>query len=156
MNFSQQQALLAQQNGALEALERRRERERAAMAQRSDPAAGRALPPRVPEDDDSGDEVDQISTRTLAIARYKRNHDWMNEVFHHAAFSQKATQAKPRSAYSIFTTADLKLKTGTLQAEIETLQARVAQRRADKIREAQSVQDSGDVSMGGIGEPITV
>jgi hypothetical protein len=32
------------------------------------------------------DEVDQISTRTLAIARYKRNHDWMNEVFHHAAF----------------------------------------------------------------------
>src|SRR6266700_1584639 len=40
MNFSQQQALLAQQNGALEALERRRERERATMAQRSDPAAG--------------------------------------------------------------------------------------------------------------------
>ena len=77
MNFSQQQALLAQQNSNLEALERRRERERAAMAQRSDPASGvssrvffllyprsdwrwrpamkqRALPARVPEDDDSG------------------------------------------------------------------------------------------------------
>src|SRR6266567_3849926 len=40
MNFSQQQALLAQQNGTLEAMERRRERERATMAQRSDPAAG--------------------------------------------------------------------------------------------------------------------
>lgn len=39
MNFSQQQAMLAQQNSNMEALERRRERERAAMAQRSDPAA---------------------------------------------------------------------------------------------------------------------
>ena len=40
MNFNQQQAMLAQQNNNMEALERRRERERAAMAQRSDPAAG--------------------------------------------------------------------------------------------------------------------
>ena len=55
------------------------------------------------EDDDSGgsynfvflishlhpmyaDEVDQISTRTLAIARYKHNHDWMNDVFCQAAY----------------------------------------------------------------------
>jgi len=39
MNFSQQQAMLAQQNSNMEALERRREHERAAIAQRSDPAA---------------------------------------------------------------------------------------------------------------------
>lgn len=32
------------------------------------------------------DEVDSISTRTLALARYKRNHDWMNDVFNQAAF----------------------------------------------------------------------
>lgn len=54
------------------------------------------------EDDDSGgehcsilhssqfdpvlDEMDGISTRTLALTRYKRNHDLMNEVFVHAAF----------------------------------------------------------------------
>jgi hypothetical protein len=44
MNFGQQQALLAQQNGAMEALERRRERERAAMVQRSDQAAGVSVP----------------------------------------------------------------------------------------------------------------
>ena len=39
---------------------------------------------------------------------------------------------------------------------MEALQAKAAQRRADKIRESQSVQDPGDVPMGGIGEPITV
>lgn len=34
----------------------------------------------------SADEVDQISTRTLAVARYKHNHDWMNDVFRQAAY----------------------------------------------------------------------
>lgn len=58
--------------------------------------------PTRPEDDDSGgrpphlvlflaadlrlDENDQISTRTLALTRYRRNHDIMNEVFKHAAY----------------------------------------------------------------------
>ncbi|KIM43265.1 hypothetical protein M413DRAFT_399631 [Hebeloma cylindrosporum] len=154
MNFSQQQAMLAQQNSNMEALERRRERERAAMAQRSDPAAGRPPPSRT-EDDDSGDEIDQISTRTLATARYKRNHDWMNEVFHQAAFGQKTSPTKIRGVYSVFNISDIESKTGTLQAEIEALQAKAAQRRADKIRESQSVQ-GGDVSMAGIGESIAV
>lgn len=27
-----------------------------------------------------------ISTRTLALTRYKRNHEYMNEVFMYAAF----------------------------------------------------------------------
>ena len=42
MNFSQQQAMLAQQNQTMEALERRRERERERerAAQRVDPATG--------------------------------------------------------------------------------------------------------------------
>ena len=34
------------------------------------------------------DEHEHISTRSLALARYKRNHDYMNEVFNHAAFSE--------------------------------------------------------------------
>lgn len=35
------------------------------------------------------DELDHISTRSLALARYKRNHDIMNAVFMHAAFGTK-------------------------------------------------------------------
>ena len=80
MNFSQQQAMLAQQNSNMEALERRREHERAAMAQRSDPAARvstslrvtldltdllpmnqRPVPPRGADDDDSGGKSLQSS-----------------------------------------------------------------------------------------------
>ena len=42
----------------------------------------------------SADEVDTISTRALAVARYKRNHDWMNEVFHQAAFGLSYTPVR--------------------------------------------------------------
>ena len=35
------------------------------------------------------DELDHISTRSLALARYKRNHDIMNAVLMHAAFGTK-------------------------------------------------------------------
>ncbi|RCH79878.1 hypothetical protein CU098_007856, partial [Rhizopus stolonifer] len=29
----------------------------------------------------SGDELDDISARDIAIARYKRNHDYLSEIF---------------------------------------------------------------------------
>lgn len=45
------------------------------------------MPPTRLEDDDSADESDMISARTLALTRYKRNHEFMNEVFMYAAFS---------------------------------------------------------------------
>ena len=32
------------------------------------------------------DEIEHITTRSLALARYKRNHEFMNEVFMQAAF----------------------------------------------------------------------
>ncbi len=32
------------------------------------------------------DESETISTRTLALTRYRRNHEFMNEVFMYAAF----------------------------------------------------------------------
>ena len=41
---------------------------------------------RMVEDDDSADESETISTRTLALTRYRRNHEFMNEVFMYAAF----------------------------------------------------------------------
>ncbi|KDR82618.1 hypothetical protein GALMADRAFT_238026 [Galerina marginata CBS 339.88] len=162
MNYSQQQAMLAQQSSNMEALERRRERERERerASQRNDPAAGRPPQQRPPDDDDSGDEIDQISTRTLALARYKRNHDWMNEVFHQAAFGKiLATEPKPRP-YSVFSKSEIDEKTAKLQAELDALQSKTAQRRADKIRDAQSqsisvAQESSDLSMGG-GDPSAI
>jgi hypothetical protein len=61
------------------------------------------MPPRIEEDTDPGaspmpflvllcltpcpaDDLEHISTRTLAATRYKRNHEYMAEVFMHAAF----------------------------------------------------------------------
>jgi hypothetical protein len=39
------------------------------------------------------DESEQISTRSLALTRYKRNHELMNEVFMFAAFGGPAARA---------------------------------------------------------------
>ena len=44
---------------------------------------------RMVEDDDSADESETISTRTLALTRYRRNHEFMNEVFMYAAFGTR-------------------------------------------------------------------
>ncbi|KAF8195534.1 hypothetical protein BJ912DRAFT_957368 [Pholiota molesta] len=153
MNFNQQQAMLAQQNNNMEALEqRRRERERQQQQER---AAQRPPPQRMVEDEDSGDEVDSISTRTLALARYKRNHDWMNDVFNQAAFGKRSAPPKP-SPYSIFSKTEIEEKAAKLQAELDALQSKSAQRRADKVQEAQNGQNQGDIPMGSIGESITV
>ncbi len=34
------------------------------------------------------DEYDHITTRSLALSRFKRNHDYMHEVFLHAAYGK--------------------------------------------------------------------
>lgn len=86
------------------------------------------LPPqqqRPVDDEDSSDELEQISTRTLALSRYKRNHELMNEVFMHAAFGMDPstyllllantspgdkTIPKTPPAYSIFSKDDLEAK----------------------------------------------
>jgi hypothetical protein len=50
-----------------------------------------APPPPQPQrldEEDSADELENISTKTLALTRYKRNHELMNEVFAYAAFGQ--------------------------------------------------------------------
>ncbi|GAB5590468.1 hypothetical protein Unana1_05368 [Umbelopsis nana] len=38
-------------------------------------------PPNEDADEPSGDELDDISTRDIAMARYKRNHDYLSEIF---------------------------------------------------------------------------
>ncbi|KAF9454857.1 hypothetical protein P691DRAFT_655442 [Macrolepiota fuliginosa MF-IS2] len=104
MGIHQQQAMVAQQNNNMEMMERR-QRERQAAERAANPP-GR--PPR-PEDDDSGDEADQVSSRTLAMARYKRNHEMMNEVFQTAAFGNKSIPPQP-SPYSNFSQPELEAK----------------------------------------------
>ncbi|KAF8635976.1 hypothetical protein AX15_000140 [Amanita polypyramis BW_CC] len=123
------QAMVAQQNANMEMLERRRERERAREA-----AANR---PRVEEDDSAGDETDQISTKTLAMTRYRRNHDLMNEVFMHAALGDKNAPG-PRTPYSVFDQSDLESKMSKLQSEIAVLQERAA--KGDVVRSRANVE----------------
>lgn len=74
-----------------------------------------------------------ISTRTLALTRYKRNHELMEEVFKKAAFGKYsdhsvlvrhscyrkgalATPPPPPPAYSIFDKAELESKAVSLDA----------------------------------------
>jgi hypothetical protein len=47
-------------------------------------------PPQRLDEEDSADELEHISTRALALSRYRRNHELMNEVFTHAAFGQSS------------------------------------------------------------------
>ncbi|KAL1936971.1 hypothetical protein VTO73DRAFT_2823 [Trametes versicolor] len=68
------QALLAHQNSNMEALEKR------AIRDRSGSMNSRQAAARV-DDDDSADESDTISTRTLALTRYRRNHEFMSGVW---------------------------------------------------------------------------
>ncbi|KAI0655423.1 hypothetical protein C8Q70DRAFT_923724 [Cubamyces menziesii] len=132
------QALLAHQNSNMEALEKR------AMRDRSASMGPRQAGSRV-EDDDSADESETISTRTLALTRYRRNHEFMNEVFMYAAFGNK-NAISPPPPYSIFKKADLENKVAKLTAEIEELKNRSAARKQTVSAVA---NDFADVSMEG-------
>ncbi|KAG7445710.1 uncharacterized protein BT62DRAFT_981111 [Guyanagaster necrorhizus] len=155
----QQQAMLAQQNNNMEILERKRERERA--RERGASMAPRP-PPRV-EEEDSGDEIDMISTKALALTRYRRNHDIMNAVFKHAAYGGKYTPTFP-PPYSIFNKTELEDKTNQLSAEIAALNARAIERNAAKaLAEQERLQqkaalafDLGDASMENLSDSIVV
>ena len=57
-------------------------------------------PPQRHDEEDSAEELEHISTRTLALTRYKRNHELMNEIFTHAAFSQLSLTSVHRAACS--------------------------------------------------------
>ncbi|KIK91962.1 hypothetical protein PAXRUDRAFT_830405 [Paxillus rubicundulus Ve08.2h10] len=138
------QAMIAQQNNNMEALERRRERERARERSGS-MGVQRPGPPRL-DDDDSADEFDVISTRTLALTRYRRNHELMEEVFKQASFGN-VTTSSARPAYSIFDKAELDSKVAKLQEEVEALQAQAAERKARRSAAEDVVVGSGPTPM---------
>ncbi|KAJ3868863.1 hypothetical protein EV359DRAFT_31371 [Lentinula novae-zelandiae] len=107
-NQQQAQALIAQQNSNMEMLEARRTHSLAPPGRRPVGAPGGQ---GSPDDDDSGDEIDSISTRTHALMRYKRNHDLMNEVFVKASFGDSKP---PTSPYAIFDKKELDEKAVSL------------------------------------------
>ncbi|KZT12275.1 uncharacterized protein LAESUDRAFT_640802 [Laetiporus sulphureus 93-53] len=123
------QSLLAQQNSNMDALERRA-RERSASMNRHVQSQQRL------EEDDSADESDMISTRTLALTRYRRNHEFMNEVFMFAAFGESASISyfcAPPPPFSIFDKTALDEKAAKLATEVEELQAKAAARREARL-----------------------
>ncbi|KAI0036295.1 hypothetical protein K488DRAFT_31741, partial [Vararia minispora EC-137] len=78
---AQQQVQLQAQNQHMAALERQRAQAQAqAHPQRAPPA-----PPRLEEEPDPAEDIEHITTRTLAMARYRRNGEFMADVFVHAA-----------------------------------------------------------------------
>ncbi|KAF9254608.1 hypothetical protein L218DRAFT_1082253 [Marasmius fiardii PR-910] len=134
MGLAQQQAMIAQQNNRMEMMEARRERARSGST---------ARPPQMLEDD-SGDEAEMISTKTLALTRYKRNHDLMNEVFTHAAFGDKH-KPPPAPPYSIFKKEELEEQAEKLKAEIEALEALPS--RVRTLKQSTTTVSGEDVSM---------
>ncbi|CAL1713720.1 unnamed protein product [Somion occarium] len=137
------QAMLAQQNSRMEAMERNaRERER------SGSMSLRPAPPRETEEDFILDDSDLITGRALALARYRRNHEFMNEVFMHAGFGMLKEKPEIKPAYSIFNKEELEAKIAKLTTEVEDLKTRAAERQAAKDAENQLA----DVAM----EPLSL
>ncbi|KAI0747576.1 hypothetical protein C8Q74DRAFT_510852 [Fomes fomentarius] len=139
------QAMLAHQNSNMEALDRRGQRERGGGMVPT-PSIQRQSASRVVEEDDSADESETISTRTLALTRYRRNHEFMNEVFMYAALGDKKAPLPP-PPYSIFNLPDLKDKVAKLTEEVEELKSRAAER---KQAAAAAAGDLRDVPMDGL------
>lgn len=133
------QAMLAHQKNNMEALAQRSQRERERSGSMNNRMASR------PDDDDSADEADMISTRTLALTRYRRNHEYMNEVFMYAGFGNLKEAPPSKPAYAVFKKKDLDAKSLKLQAEIEELTAKATARA-----EARRMEDFADVSMEGL------
>ncbi|KAI0088622.1 hypothetical protein BDY19DRAFT_994000 [Irpex rosettiformis] len=145
IGFGDPQAMLAQRNNAMEALERRNraERERSASMVARTGAQARV------EEEDSADESEMISIRNLALARYRRNHEFMNAVFNQAAFGKHLEQSEVKPAYAIFNTEDLQSKIAKLETEIDSLDAAATARRMARYGQT-FANTSMDVQMEGV------
>jgi len=97
-------------------------------------------------DEDEEIEKEMISTRTLALTRFQRNHEFMDEVFMQAALGDKHPP-KRKSPWSIFDASELESKAAKLTTEITELQRQVEERRSQQAALASA---DGDVSMSAI------
>jgi len=99
--------------------------------------------PAMHQDEDEEIEKEMISTRTLALTRFQRNHEFMDEVFVQAALGDK-DPPKRKSPWSIFDIEELERKNEKLTAEIAELQKRTEERRSQR---SALMGSDGDVSM---------
>ncbi|GJE92567.1 hypothetical protein PsYK624_087220 [Phanerochaete sordida] len=143
MPFGNPQVMLQQQNANMEALERRSQRDR----DRSGSVTGRQAqhPPQQQtriEEDEVDEDSESITIRALALTRYRRNHEFMNEVFMHAAFGKQLESKPPHKGYTIFDKDELTSSISKLEAEVAELEAKAAARR-----QAKEASELADVSM---------
>ncbi|EKM49832.1 uncharacterized protein PHACADRAFT_33381 [Phanerochaete carnosa HHB-10118-sp] len=153
MPFGNPQVMLQQQNASMEALERRSQRER----DRSGSVTGRPPPhpqqqTRIEEDEvdarysshppDLAEDSESITIRALALTRYRRNHDFMNEVFMHAAYGKQLEPKPQPKGYTIFDKDELNSSISKLETEVAELEAKAAARR-----QAKEASELADVSM---------
>jgi len=96
--------------------------------------------------DEDEEEKEMISTRTLALTRFQRNHEFMDEVFMRAALGDRHPPRK-KSPWSIFDISELENKTAKLTAEISELQRQAEERRSQR---STLTSGDGDVSMSAI------
>ncbi|KIJ54452.1 hypothetical protein M422DRAFT_220678 [Sphaerobolus stellatus SS14] len=145
-------AQLAHQNQAMDGMERERRARMAAAAYPAGapipgapavPAAAAPPVPRPVDEEDSGDEFEAISTRTLAIERFKRNHELMADVFTAASKGIRSAPTLP-SPYAPLDANELTAKVNKLNAEVEILKAKAEQKRLE--REAANTNSSMDIS----------
>jgi len=116
--MSSHAAMLAQHNQNMEHLERRRERERQASAMT-----------RAPDlDYDSGDERDSISSRSLALMRFKRNHELMTEIFNVAAKLEKPQEDEAQLSGG-FEIKEVESQVAKLESDLALLKSKADARR---------------------------
>lgn len=135
-------AALAQHTQAFDTLERER-RSRMVAAQQAAVAGGQAgnipgaagavagVPPgggRPVEEDDSADEHETVTTRALAIERFRRNHELMSDIFYRASQGKRTPKSHP-SPYASLSLSDMTAKIDELSSEVTKLESESQRRR---------------------------
>jgi len=111
-------ASVAQDLSAQSALLRELERKKRAMA-----------PPARRDDEDSPDEDSAVSVRTLALSRYKRNHELMEEVFQRAAFGVRKAEQPAEDSLPPLTLESINEKLAAARNDVAELERRAAERQ---------------------------
>ncbi|KIM30738.1 hypothetical protein M408DRAFT_15260 [Serendipita vermifera MAFF 305830] len=124
---------VAQDLSAQTSIMRELERKKRAMA-----------PPQARRDDeDSPDEDSAVSVRTLALSRYKRNHELMEEVFQRAAFGIRKADQPLEDSLPPLTLESINEKLAIAQKDVAELERKAAERQ--RIRDEK--EQGADVMM---------